>query len=515
MNVRPAIASLLPREEQPPRRVSPEEDVIVVSAATKRIAFAYERFRNTLEPDEEDILRRKAIFRILERRLHEDRPRLVTAIALLQELIRAHYVPPLPRRLVQEVASVLANAQPIEARLSPRVADWFLHIVAVSIDRMLYPRAREEALVRTMYDDVVARAVWTDALIASTDRETQLYIACHRALFAADDYEIAYHYFVHHFPEWQRQSNGDSPDSAIAERLEKFYRQLEILVQHPARDRLLRLVKPAAVPYRLLRDILRNRPEILAETHEQFETATREVLQGRMQRIRVRMGRRVWHSVLFLFLTKTLIGLLIELPYEIVFLRGVHWLALAVNIVFHPLLLFFLSMSARLPGQKNSDRVVAQVRQIVSGEGELPTIIISTTRSYGAMTWAFFATVYVVLFMGIFWGMFSLLALLDFSLVAMGVFVIFLGLVSFLSIRIRRSVDTIRVLPKREGAFSAVMSFLSLPILEFGRFLAHNISQVNVALFFMDSILEAPFKLLIDVTEEWFAFVRDRREEIT
>jgi hypothetical protein len=30
----------------------------------------------------------------------------------------------------------------------------------------------------------------------------------------------------------------------------------------------------------------------------------------------------------------------------------------------------------------------------------------------------------------------------------------------------------------------------------------------------MDRILEAPFKLLIDVTEEWFDFVRDRREEI-
>ncbi len=93
-------------------------------------------------------------------------------------------------------------------------------------------------------------------------------------------------------------------------------------------------------------------------------------------------------------------------------------------------------------------------------------------------------------------------------------FVIFLGLVSFLATRIRRSADDIRVIPRREGALSAVLGFLALPILEFGRWLAQNIRQINILLFFMDRVLEAPFKLLIDIAEEWFDFVRDRREEI-
>ena len=47
------------------------EELVEVSEATKRIANAYERFRNTLEPDEQDILRRRAIVRILRRRLGE------------------------------------------------------------------------------------------------------------------------------------------------------------------------------------------------------------------------------------------------------------------------------------------------------------------------------------------------------------------------------------------------------------------------------------------------------------
>ncbi len=515
MTIRPAIQKLLTLRAVPPNLPLREEELINVSSATKRVAFAYERFRNTLEPDEEDILRRKAIFRILERRLDEDRPPQVSAIAVLQELIRAHYIKPLPHSYATALAAILVKVQLIDSRLPQPVGDWFLHVISVEIDRLLFPRLMEEALVHVMYEDVLGRAVWTDTLVAASDRDTQLYIACHRALFAADDFEIAYHYFTHYFPEWQHERVAESEATRLSNRLESFYKQLKPLVQHPARDRLMRLVRPTAVPYRLLRDMVRDNAAIFEGPDKELDDVVIKTLQTRMQRIRGRMGKRMWHSVLFLFITKTLIGVVIELPYEIIFLRGAHWLALAVNIVFHPVLLFFLSMSARLPGQKNSDRAVEQVRQIVTGEGELPTIVVSTPRSYGALTWSFFAIIYAVLFMGIFWGMFSVLALLDFSLVAMGIFVVFLGLVSFLSIRIRRSVDSVRVLPKREGAISAVVSFLSLPILEFGRWLAENISQVNVALFFMDNVLEAPFKLLIDVTEEWFSFVRDRREEIT
>lgn len=515
MDVRPAIQNLLTTAQHPSRAVSREEDVISVSSATKRVAFAYERFRNTLEPDEEDILRRRAIWRILTRRLDEDRPPLVTATALLQELIRAHYIKPLPISYAHELAHLLVRAQQIDTRLPAKVGDWFLRIVAVAIDRLLYPRAVEESLVHLMFEDVTARTVWTDVFVPVPEQATQLYIACHRALFTADDYEIAYHYFIHHFPEWQQSTINDGEAARMSGRVEQFYQQLHQLVAHPARDRLMRLVRPTAVPYRLVRDMVREHPDVFAGPVDGLDTVTREVLQMRMKRIRSRMGKRVWHSVLFLFITKTLIGVLIELPYEILFLRGAHWLALAVNIVFHPVLLFFMSMSARLPGQKNSDRAVEQVRLIVTGEGELPTIVIGAPRSYGALTWSFFAVIYAVLFMGIFWGMFSILALLDFSLVAMGMFVVFLGLVSFLSTRIRASVDAVRVIPQREGAFGAMFSFLSLPVLEFGRFLAQNISQVNIALFLMDSVLEAPFKLLIDVTEEWFSFVRDRREEIT
>jgi amino acid transporter len=219
------------------------------------------------------------------------------------------------------------------------------------------------------------------------------------------------------------------------------------------------------------------------------------------------------HNV-FLFFTKTILAFLIEVPYEIFLLQELHIGALVINIAFHPILLFLLATTVRMPGSSNTERIIEDVQKIVTGDGTLPTLIVRQPRHYGAPTWTFFALLYVTLFLLLFWSLFSVLAVMQFSLVAMFMFVVFLGLVSFLAVRIRRSVNDIRILPARESALGALLTFLSLPVLEFGRWLTVHINQLNVALFLMDRVLEAPFKIFIDVVEEWFSFVRERREEI-
>ncbi len=512
MEIRPQIKQLKSAPEETPTVAGGEP--ITVSPATKRIAFAYERFRNTLEPEEADILRRQAIVRILVRRLGENRPPRVSAEQILQELIRANYIPPVTTVSIPPVARYLEKIQYLRQHLDPELTAWFLNIAAVSIDRLFYPWTRQEGLITLMYQDVFGRTEWMDDLVAPKDRPTQTYIACHRALFEADDYEITYHYFVHYFPEWTAPDAKPEQLNRIVQDLPGFYARLTESINHSGRDRLTRLLRPASVPYRIIGDLLKTQSEDQLARPEDLTAATQEAVTKRAQKLRSSMGKRAWHSILFLFCTKTVLAFLLEVPYELLAVSAIHWLALAINIAFHPLLLLFLTVSVRLPGHDNTSRIAEQLQKIISGTGELPTIIIRKPRSYGAATWTVFALFYVILFLLIFWGIFSLLGLLHFSLMAMFMFVMFLGLVSFLAMRIRRSVNQIRLIPAREGALGAFVTFLSLPILEFGRWLAQNIQQLNVFLFFMDHILEAPFKILIDIIEEWFDFVRDRQEEI-
>jgi hypothetical protein len=499
---------------QPTEQIATPESLIEVSTATKRIAFAYERFRNTLEPDEEEILRRKAIRRVLERRLFEDRPPVTIATTLLQEMIRGNYVKSCPKSLAEKVGLILKKAKQVYTSLSPDHAEWFLQLVAVAIDHELFPPSRQEALVHIMYKDTYKRVVWTDNFVAADDRPMQLYLGCHRALFAADNSELAYHYFMHHFPEWKKSEISTEDVNSISKKLPQFHTFIEGSLNHPARDRLTRLLRPVAVPYLALRDMIVENQEAAFDSDDIFNEAAHSAISGRIRKTRDRMSKRAWHSILFLFLTKTLLAFFVEIPYERFLLGQIHYLALATNVAFHPLLLFVLATTVRLPGQRNTERVVDQLKNIVSGEGELPTVMISSPRRYGTTTWSVFAIFYAVMFLVIFWALFSFLDRLDFSLLAMFFFVIFLGLVSFLATRIRRSADDLRVIPRGETVFSAITSFFALPVLEFGRWLAQNIKQLNVLLFLMDRVLEAPFKILIDITEEWFDFIRDRREEI-
>lgn len=516
MAVRETINDLWDIVQSPLTKIHPDDEIINVSAATKRIAFAYERFRNTLEPDEEDILRRNAIFRILERRLPEGRPPEVTAEQLLQELMRGNYIQPVSKRFADHIATRLIRIQQVLTTLDPALHQWFLHVVAVVIDRDCYPRIKDEALIEIMYQDTYRRVEWVDDMVAVAERPVQLFLACHRALFEADDFELAYHYFKRQFPTW----NGDSFDGEaaadIAHGLPLFFQTMQAAVNHLRRDRLARLLRPAAVPYRVLRDI-QVEPDSQAILPDQKKIAELVgiVVSARLDKIRSRMNKRAWNSILFLFMTKTILAFLIEIPYEVFLLHQFHLFALGTNILFHPVLLLFLATTVRLPGEKNTDRVVEDVLKLIDGEVPLPTIVLRPARRYGPITWTGFALLYVVIFLALFWGLFSLLDLIGFSLVAMFMFVMFLGLVTFLAFRIRGSLADMVIVPHRAGAVATLFGFLSLPVLEFGRWLAVHIQELNVALFFMDRVLEAPFKILIDVSEEWFDFVRERREEIT
>ena len=490
------------------------EEVIEVSAATRRIAGAYERFRNTLEPEEADILRRNAIYRVLERRLDQNRSSEDVAVALIQELIRANYIEAPPKRLAFRVAQDITRARVVLDTLDRKYHAWFLSLVAVSIDRYLHTHDKQEVLAHLMYNDTYQRASWMDDLVSEKERGAQLYIGCYRVLFAADDYEISYTYFNRRFPAWHDPNVTEANIAAVARDLPEFYSEVQRIVNHGARHRLHRLLRPVAVPYRVLYDLLQSKKPEIWQSNSGLESTARDVIRARTASIRSRMNRRAWHSILFLLFTKTILTGLVEYPYEVAVLREVHWGALLTNIFFHPFLLLFAASTARLPGSVNSEHVMDQLRRVVTGTGELPTIILHRSRRYGVLGLSGLALIYTLVFVGIFWALFALLDALNFSLVAMLLFVIFLGLVVFLSFRIRRAVEEIRLVKRRDGFVSTLFSFVSLPILEFGRWLAENIQNINIILFFMDRVLEAPFKLLIDIIEDWFSFVRERKEEI-
>ena len=94
------------------------------------------------------------------------------------------------------------------------------------------------------------------------------------------------------------------------------------------------------------------------------------------------------------------------------------------------------------------------------------------------------------------------------------IFVLFLTLVSFFGIRIRRPVQDLLAIDRRESILGSLVDFFALPFVSMGRWMSGKFSKINVVAYFLDLIIEAPFKLLIEVFEDLFGFIREKKEDV-
>ena len=85
--------------------------------------------------------------------------------------------------------------------------------------------------------------------------------------------------------------------------------------------------------------------------------------------------------------------------------------------------------------------------------------------------------------------------------------------VGFFGYRIRQTTKEYS-LEDTDGVLSPVIYFLFLPVLSVGKFLSREVAKLNILMLVFDLLIEAPYKLIVEIVEEWVKFVRARRDEI-
>ena len=103
--------------------------------------------------------------------------------------------------------------------------------------------------------------------------------------------------------------------------------------------------------------------------------------------------------------------------------------------------------------------------------------------------------------------------MLSFNLLSEALFIFFISVVAFFAYRIKQLSNMYRLIEKT-GFFSPVLDFFFMPILSLGKFFSEGVSRLNFFILLFDVIIEAPFKLIIEVIEEWITFVRLKKEDI-
>lgn len=516
MQLSAVVEALIAQFEQPAVTVR-EAERLNVSRTVSLLAVLYEKARNAVEFRAEHLIRRAAIERILKRRIMIGGAGNV-AEQLVIELLWARYI---DSSLIDN-GKIAAIQTIIDRSLAVKQRDWgipwdtLVGLASSEIEETIVSARKRIALTNFFY-----QAVQPTIALPHADQEYAhmlVYIAVERAYAHSDDTITTYHMLRIIDPDWFTATAQNA--AAHADRLRNALGLIAKALGDPSLDRIVRYVRRLTPPYLLIRDFFMETGEkarSIIEDQTQFEAKLAEITSRRYHETAGKVRRAVVRSFIYIFLTKMLVALALEAPYDLYVARRITYLPLAVNTLFPPVLLFLIAGLFSVPGSDNTKRLVDAVKTIVYHFDTLRQD--HATRFVGTPTVrrplltavfsAFYLTTYALTFGLIHWG----LKALRFSFASELIFVFFVALVSFFAYRIRLSAKEYEIVD-RQGILEPFIDFFFLPILRAGHFLSREIAKLNVFIFIFDFILEAPLKVIFEVAEEWIHFIRIKKEEI-
>jgi hypothetical protein len=516
---------------------------ISTNEAIGTAAFMYEKMRTVVDYKDEQLLKKDAIKRIITRRFRRDMDAQKVADALVRELIRSRYLPNNERG----EADVLQMSQVLEKYLfiynafldrsqtrkrKGELKDWLLRVAAAEIDDLLFVRVREHAFVQAMYKKVVDKITIPSRFANETDRKIQIFIAIHKALVKSDKDIIRYNLLRLYHSTWTSPERQQIED--ISNRIEDIIDVIEGQLDHKMQNRILNIVRKYAPPFLILRDIFdkhgHNLEHLLLElplekqTAQGFDAPTKmslddyfqKTIQAKYNEIRNRLRRRSVRAVIYLLITKIILTVILEIPYDLLVFDEISYIPLAINLIFHPLLVFALVLVVRPPKKQNTVSIIRGIKEILL-EGT-PAYIYTEKRitivRRNIVLRSIFTLFYAALFIITYGAIIMVLRRFDFNAVSMGIFIVLASTVSFFGVGLRSVVKEYVVANTKQGIIAFLFDLFSLPIVMAGRWLSINFSRINVFVFILDVIIEAPFQTIIELVEEWIAFIREKREEV-
>ena len=505
------------------------DSTIKVSQVLGPLAFIYERVRNAVEYKGEHLIRRNAIERILRRQIWERKTYepAVLAETLMKELIWARYIKNdfIPKRKLKTVEFVVTKYLQVFASLEKDaknynysdLKDWFLGIFSAEIEEVLDENIYyKEALNYCVFSWFKKNYVWVDSDLEEDEKDIQIFIALHRSLSKSDKAGIRYRLLKVYFPEWIEKKEFD-PRNDLNKVID-IERKIERQIASSYQPKMYRFAQRHSAAFLILKEIIDKDFENISETFEnpkRIEEKVTEVCKAKYGEIGKRVSRGIVRSIVYIFLTKVFLAILIEVPYEIFIKNDINFLPLGINIIFPPFLMFMVGLSIRRPDEENTQRIISIIKSFIYEEEPEEKIEFSLVSNSGkSLIYRIFFVIYLLLFLLTFGGITLILFDLGFNIISAGIFFIFLSLVLLFGYRVRYTATELNVRGERESFLVHLVTNIALPLLNLGSWLSQGLQKFNFLLLFMDFLIEAPLKNIIRVFEEWTSFIKEKREEV-
>jgi hypothetical protein len=495
-----------------------------VSRTVSLLAGFYEKARNAVEFRAEHLIRRAAIERILKRRILIGGTTNTMAEHLIVELLWARYIDSsqINDKKVQDVQKIIDKYLVVKfgiynnkQRVNNVSWDIMLGLMSSEIEECISPAKKREALNNFVYQAILPKIHIPEEDEKSVSILT--YIAVERSFAQSDDPLILFHIIKLIQPSWFEISPQEV-NSQINDLFNNIL-QIEKSLKHRLSERLFRFVRKHNPPFLLLRDFFLEKgsqTKAIIEDEALFEQTLATIAARRYKETGKKVSRAVVRSIIYIFLTKMVFALALEVPVDLFITKKIDYLSVAINMLFPPLLLFAIAGFLKVPGEDNTRRLISNIKGIIYSFDTLKDEVdqfTSQPKERRPVLTAVFTLFYLATFLVSFGFISYILTLLHFNVASQIIFIFFVTLVSFFAYRIRLSAKEYELLHK-PGHLTPIIDFFFLPILRVGRALSSEIAKLNVFMFIFDFILEAPLKVIFEFMEEWFRFIRSKKDEI-
>lgn len=528
-----------------------EIPVLHVDEVASKVAAFYEKIRGVIEWREEHLLRKTAIERILKRRLLLTKEGEKIALPFVLELIRGGHFPNDTieeskvkeiQRIIDKYIFILKNkpdgAEKKKSQTRARLGagptphrnevsgtglqpyNWLLGIAACEVEECLSYPLKENALIEYMTDIMKERIVVKEGAIViggikETEKNTQIYIACQRALFKMDPSLISFHLLEQKFSNWSSLTQEELKE--LAQNIYSIKEGVEMDLAHPLSEKFYSICERYDTPYLILGDIISQNQEKAAEVlsnPEELEGLITQTYQQRLQRLKEKIKRAAIYSTISIFVTKILLVLAVEAPFDKYVTGQFDYLTLGLNVFIPPLIMMVIIATIRPPTQENLQKVIMEFMKITQEIERKETYQIKALHKMGfimkSALLVFYLLSFIISFGIIIWG----LQKLNFGIPSILIFLFFISLILFASTKIRQRARELHVGDEKESILTSIFDFLTLPLVRVGRFISKQWERYNILIVLLNILIELPFQLFTEFLEQWRYFLKEKKEEI-
>lgn len=521
-----------------------DEPKINVSELISKMAFFYEKLRNAVDYEEDHLLRKNAIYRILKRQIFiegvlRSPDSLELSEHLMRELIRGAYLPnnQIKESKIIEVSKILKkyillknyslkSQDNNKNKEKNKFAFWLISLAACEIEDYLGDDEVKRATVTSLFDLLTKKIkLGLNNNFSDSELKLQIYLSICRSFLKYDKDMMTLVAFKYYNQDWIKKEKGEivfpskEKVEQVALNLKKVKNAIEYQLKHPLTRQLDKVVHKYSLYFSILEEVLDKEPakqyKLLKNSPKTFFAQIAKVCEKKYKKAKSKLWKAAFRSIIYIFLTKSIFAILIEVP-------AIYWLGeelkmftLAINIAFPAILLFFIVLFTAIPGKSNTAKIIEGVKEIIIESEKLNIITIRAPKKRTSFLNFFFHLLYGACFTVSLFLIYLALSFINFNWVSIVIFLFFLAFVSFFAVRVTKGVKELLIIEQKESFLAFLTDLFYMPIIVAGKWLSNNASRINVFIFIFDFIIEAPFKVLVNIAEDWTQYIKERRDKLS